>query len=217
MSELEVVRTDEIRPDRVGLISAIFERWKVRFCAQQGCTGKEGVIIWRPDVVRGYPFDAKRITEIYFTEYKPAMSRFMKLPQKHNLDRHKIVALTQKVIMEHLPITTEGCGKVDVNNPPDAIVALNSNFALYFGFQFISRWHELLWEQNYHRPFPTDQFCDLFYGTELGKRFICEHNKYLMSELHCRFPAFIIAQLWFALEQWGLAHLSTLGLFSPTR
>ena len=142
----------------------------------------------------------------------------MKCPREHNLDRHKIVALTQKVIMEHLPITTERCGKVDLNNPPDEIVALNSNFALYFGFQFISRWHELQWEQNFHKPFPTDQFCDLFYGTEEGKRFICEHNKYLMSELHCQFPAFIIAQLWFSLEQWGFAHLSALGLFpSPEK
>jgi hypothetical protein len=45
-----------------------------------------------------------------------------------------------------------------------------------------------------------------------GQRFTREHCKYLTGNLHCQFPSFIIAQLWFALEQWGFSHLNSLRL-----
>jgi hypothetical protein len=140
MTNPEDFRTDETHRNRTECIAAIFERWKERACPHLILAGHEPC--WRPDVIKGTEFGPKRITEVYFGEYRPAMTRLMK-DSAHLLDRHKIVALTQKVIMEKLPITITGYGKFNLNQPPDGIVVINASFAYYFGIHFLSRWHEI--------------------------------------------------------------------------
>ena len=190
----------EDRLARIKCITEFFQRWRKRFCEDMKHPEWENNLVWRYDI-DGSEFTPSRIVDVYFSRYKPAMARFMMDPT-HNLDRHKIIALTQKLFLEELPITSVGNRKIDFSCPPIAVYALNCSFAYYFGIHFLCRWHE---EQT--DGFSSNLFCKPFYQTNEGLCFAREHYKYLMSELHCKFPAFIIAQLWFALEQWGLAHI----------
>jgi len=206
MSEPNKASSEEVRPARIKFLYEVFLRWRRRFCVDIGRSERENEIIWRRDV-SGNEFGPAQVAEVYFRRYKPAMGKFMVDP-RHNLDRHKIVALTQKVFMEELPITVASYPKIDLSSPPREIYGLNCAFAYYFAPQFLCRWHEDQWPKKFNKPFPSETFCELLlYRTDEGLRFTREHRKYLMSELHCKFPAFLIAQLWFALEQRGLAQL----------
>jgi len=191
---------DEVRPARVKCITELFQRWRKQFCMDMKHPERENSIVWRCDI-DGSDFDPRRIVDIYFERYKPAMSRFMVDPT-HNLDRHKIVALTQKLFIEELPIAVIGHRRTDLSCPPVGVYAMNCSFAYYFGIHFLCRWHEQQTQQ-----FSSNVFCVPFYQTDEGRCFAREHHKFLMSELHCKFPAFLIAQLWFALEQWGLEYM----------
>ena len=191
----------EVRPNRIKCLSEFFLRWRRRFCECQKRPEWENDIVWRRDV-DGKDFDPARIADLYFSRYKPAMKKFMVDPA-HNLDRHKIIALTQKLFMEELPITTARHRKLELSCPPLEVGVLNCSFSYYFGVHFLCRWHEI---QN--PRFSGDVFCELFHQTNEGRSFTREHHKYLMSELHCKFPAFLIAQLWFVIEQWGLRYVA---------
>ena len=143
--------------------------------------------------------------ECYKPELEYVRARFMKNPEGR-LDRHKIIALTQGVILRNLPLDFVSCNAVD----KDAIVELNTRFAFLFGIQFICRWNEVYYPEdrfdNPSNPFDTEKFLYPLLSTDEGGRFICEHRKSLMAKRNGPFPLFLIAQLWFTLEQWGLAY-----------
>jgi hypothetical protein len=44
--------------------------------------------------------------------------------------------------------------------------------------------------------------------TLASTEFAREHRKFLMTEIDGSFPTFLIAQLWFALEPWGLTAIA---------
>ena len=60
---------------------------------------------------------------------------------------------------------------------------------------------------NTTNVFDTARFIYPFLKTKGGQDFVREHKTYLKAERNGKiFPQFLIAQLWTAMEQWGLAY-----------
>ncbi|MDR0327492.1 MAG: hypothetical protein LBI05_04265 [Planctomycetaceae bacterium] len=144
------------------------------------------------------------------TFYKPDLEtvrhEFMKAPAGR-VDRHKIIALTQMIIVNLQPLTFR-----DSRKTADEIFGLNVDFAFLFGLQFLVRWNERYYpEQRFCEPvnhFPTEVFLFRLNETKEGNDFWREHRKWFMARKHSRvFPLFLVAQMWFLLEQWGLEYM----------
>ncbi|MGL4943577.1 MAG: hypothetical protein ACRC46_10350 [Thermoguttaceae bacterium] len=122
------------------------------------------------------------------------------------MDRHKIIALTQSVILQRQPLRYKDAAKCTDNG----VWRLNVEFAFLFGIEFLSRWNEMYYpESRFDTPtnhFHTETFLVPLLNTDEGTDFIREHTKYLMARRNSPFPLFLIAQLWFVLEQWGLTY-----------
>jgi len=122
------------------------------------------------------------------------------------IDRHKIVALTQDVILRELPLAYRN----DKFNTDDEIIRLNADFAFAFGIHFICKMNEKHYPEehfvNSSNHFNTATFMYPFKCTEEGKDFIREHKTYLKAERRVVFPQLLISQMWTAMEQWGLTY-----------
>jgi len=161
-------------------------------------------IDWRKDA-EGRQFSAELLWQKYSRMLEYTHVQFMESDVEW-IDRHKIVALTQDVILRELPLAYTDC-KV---NTDDEIVRLNADFAFTFGIQFICRMNEKHYpKEKFVNPanhFGTDTFMYPFKYTEEGKDFICAHKTYLKAKRRSAFPQFAISQIWAALEQWGLTY-----------
>jgi hypothetical protein len=117
---------------------------------------------------------------------------------KSRIDRHKIVALTERIILEIQPLTFVG----DSFSANDHY-RLNAEYAIFFGVQFLTRWHEVYSGE----PFYPDKFLYPLLATDMGYAFLQDHIKLLCSEGQPQIPIFWASQLWFLLEQWGLTYM----------
>jgi hypothetical protein len=142
----------------------------------------------------------------YFRQIEYARSRFME-SQTGWLDRHKIIAFTQDNILRVLPLAFRS----SQSESEEETFRLNVDFAFLFGIQFLCRMNERYYPEerfdNTNHTFQTAIFLCPFLKTREGKEFTREHKTYLKAERNGdTFPQFLIAQLWTAMEQWGLAY-----------
>jgi hypothetical protein len=121
------------------------------------------------------------------------------------IDRHKIVALTEQIILEVQPLTFVGN-----NFSANDCYRLNAEYAVFFGVQFLTRWHEVYSGE----PFYPDKFLYPLLATDKGYAFLQEHLKLLCAESQPQIPVFWASQLWFLLEQWGLTYMEQTTKFS---
>ena len=164
-----------------------------------------GVVIWGCDV-DGLQFSSKIICEYYKKDLQTVHEEFMEDPAAR-IDRHKIIALTQKVILDLQPLDFK-----DSQKSADERYGLNADFAFRFGHHFLVRWNEVYYPEQYFEnpsnPFPTPMFLFRFNKTEAGKTLLREHRKWLMSKKTKNiFSLFLLSQFWFMLEQWGLEYM----------
>lgn len=78
----------------------------------------------------------------------------------------------------------------------------SQNGKTFFALDFLGSWNK---EQhvNLGIPFNSNQLFQCLESTDFAR----EHYKYLMLDLTGPFPAFLISNLWFSVEQWGLTSL----------
>jgi len=120
------------------------------------------------------------------------------------LDPHKIIALTERVILEAQPLILIGN-----EFSTDDHYRLNAVYAIFFGIQFLTRWHEVYPRE----PFFPDKFLNFLLATDAGGIFFQEHIKLLCVKSSHPFPIFWASQLWFLLEQWGLLYMAKMTKF----
>ena len=131
----------------------------------------------------------------YILDVDSVRSNFMST-EGNRLDRHKIITLTESIILEVQPLTFVGAGF-----SADDHYRLNAEYAVFFGVQFLTRWHEVYPRE----PFYPDNFLTSLLKTDIGYSFLQEHLKLLCTKSQMPVPVFWASQLWFLLEQWGLA------------
>lgn len=192
---------------RVQFITECFEKWKRTFCQEMAKRDKkflelENKIAWRTDK-NGEQYTPIHFCTLYFYDYRVSAKHLMKDPENF-LDRHKIVALTQQLILEHWPIAYSFDDKFSRGStPPVHVRLLNAAFAYRFALDFLGSWNKELHEKVKKVPFDEDKLFQCLGSTKFDR----EHYKYLMLELTGPYPVFLISNLWFALEQWGLESL----------
>jgi len=162
-----------------------------RFYQQKG-----DVVAWAMDSNR-IQMCPDYLWDRYALDVDSVRSNFM-YTEESRLDRHKIIALTERIILEVQPLIFVG-----ESFSSDDHYRLNAEYAVSFGIQFLTRWHEV-----YHRePFYPDRFLADLLKTDTGYSFFQEHLKLLMSHSRESIPLFWASQLWFLLEQWSLTHM----------
>ena len=126
------------------------------------------------------------------------------------LDPHKIIALTERVILEVQPLMF-----VEDRFSANDHYRLNAEYAVFFGVQFLTRWHQVYSRE----PFYPDKFLHHLLLQDAGYVFLQEHIKLLSVDSPQPFPVFWASQLWFLLEQWGLTHMEKMTKFpiDPSR
>jgi len=189
---------EESRAARIRLVNQAFQYL-------QETTFAQTPFDWRTDA-SGRKYSSERLwDECYKPELEYVRTRFMK-DSAGRLDRHKIISLTQGVILGVLPLAFVSHDLVEENK----IVELNAEFAFLFGILFISEWnvrhYPAMRFDNPANRFDSEIFLHPLLSTDEGHTFIREHKKSLMAKRNGPFPLFLIAQLWFTLEQWGLAY-----------
>lgn len=211
----------------MNFIQGTFDLWIKEFAMQlQGDKDAfDGVIVWRRDLESEstQEFGPAKISTLYFHRYRPELANWMEYP-KHLVDQHKVIALTQKVILENWPLTHASVGReFDLTDPPVVVRTINTQFAYYFSLHFLGAWNEKFYRKDHFvdvsDTFDVKTFLSAIQSTsanqpnEIGQRFRREHNKLLMAEPEGKlpgsdgtFPLFWCSQLWFALEQWCFAH-----------
>ena len=199
---------------RKNFFTDFFPIWKQKFCQEMGSRDARFLALadkieWRIDK-DGTAYSPVYICSLYFHRYRPRAKHLL-MDQDGNLDRHKIVALTQELILKHYPITYSHLKKFHVSAeeigeqpsselPSTSVRLLNVSFAYHFAMAFLGAWQKEKHEQILKKPFDADSLFGCFDST----KFACEHHKFLMLDFEHEFPTVLIAQLWFALEQWGL-------------
>jgi hypothetical protein len=162
------------------------------------------IICWRQNGI--VQMDINQILNRYYSDDHKIRNKFMK-NSKGDIDRHKIIALMQRTILELQPLTFENTEK----HSEDDVFVLNTEFAFFFGLQFIIRWNEMYYpEKKFQNPdnvFPTSHFIHPIQNTEEGRSFVIAHKKMLTAKPEGPFPLFLIAQMWFLIEQWGLSYM----------
>ena len=193
---------------RKNFITELFPKWKKTFCQEMGQKDcrfleLEDKIVWR--IEDGKEYSPVRFCALYFHYYRPRAKYLMKDREKL-LDRHKIVALTQQLIMEHYPVTysfEKPFSRLEEDSLPKSVRLLNVSFAYHFALEFLRAWNKEKYEQKLKQPFDSDCLFECLECTEFAR----EHYKFLAIDLYSPFPTVLIAQLWFALEQWGLTYM----------
>ena len=164
---------------------------------------KEKTIAWAVDKDE-VAIDPDYLWEKYAQLAGDVRSIFM-FSTETRIDRHKIIALTERVILEVQPLVFVGDGISS-----DEHYRLNAEYAFLFALQFLTRWNEV-----YHPdPFYPDQFVKPLH-TEKGAAFCREHAKLLCVKSPQPFPVFWASQLWFLLEQWGLEYMEKVSKYPP--
>jgi hypothetical protein len=152
----------------------------------------------------GVQYSAESIYESYRKDVEQVRLHFMENAEER-IDRHKIIALTQKIILHFQPLVYRQ------KEPENLVYGLNVDFAFLFGIQFISRWNEMYYpKQHFQNPnniFNTNNFLYPLNETPEGQSFYKEHRKFLMAKSSSPFPLFLIAQMWFLIEQWGVTYM----------
>jgi len=186
----------------------LFFKWRKKFCEDLGkqspdFLNNEDKIIWRTDE-NGIEYNPRKLCTLYFGFYRREAKHLMSDPGEL-LDRHKIVALTQRLILEHYPITYSFAKpfKLVKEIVPIWTKTLNVSFAFYFALEFLGTWNKELHEKTLGQPFESDNLFKCMEFTDFAR----EHRKFLMLDLESVFPSILISQLWFALEQWGLEYM----------
>ena len=164
-----------------------------------------GAITWSCNA-DGLQYSPKIICEFYKRDLKTVHEEFMEDPNAL-IDRHKIIALTQKIILDLQPLDFK-----DSQKSADERYGLNVDFAFRFGFHFLVRWNEVYYpEQHFDNPaniFPTPLFLFRLNRTKAGKALLLEHRKWLMAKKTGNiFSLFLLSQFWFLLEQWCLEYM----------
>ena len=122
------------------------------------------------------------------------------------IDRHKIVALTQAIVLRVLPL--EFISKDSASE--DELIKLNADFAFLFAIHFICKMNEEHYPKerfvNQENRFNTREFLYPLLKTKEGQNFVREHKKYLTAIRKVPYPLFLFVQLWTVIEQWGLAY-----------
>ena len=156
---------------------------------------KGEAIAWAVDC-NGVEISPDFLWEKYARDADVVRGHFM-FSTETRIDRHKIIALTERVILELQPLVFEK----DTASLDDHY-RLNAEYAFLFGIQFLTRWNEV-----YHtEPFYSNSFLEPL-QTDRGKIFCQEHVKLLSIKNQSSFPVFWASQLWFLFEQWGLSHM----------
>ena len=164
-------------------------------------------IDWGYDA-HGIQFSPETICNTFYKQDLEVVRREFMKDASGRIDRHKIIALTQVVILNLQPLTFRNLK----HKTADDLYDLNVNFAFLFGLQFLVKWNEQYYpEQHFCEPtnfFPSDVFLFRLNETEEGKNFWREHRKWFMARKANRvFPLFLLSQMWFLLEQWGLEYM----------
>ena len=163
-------------------------------------------IDWRYDAA-GKQFSPDTIcNEFYRKDLETVRNRFMR-DSSGRVDRHKIIALTQKTIVEMQPLIFK-----QLNKTVAETFDLNVNFAFLFGLQFLVRYNEQYYPERYFcepaNSFQSDVFLFRLNETEEGNAFWREHRRWFtFRKAGIVFPLFLLAQSWFLLEQWGLEYM----------
>ena len=187
---MTVVIPHEVKTARLEMLSDTFDKLQERYRKEQQKIGKQSS-------QSGFETCLDRLWEQYVQDVEDVRLWLMQ-DESNRLDRHKIIALTQRNILESQPLFFIGNGAT-----ADETYRLNVNYAHLFGLQFIARWNEIY----YPAPFNVKAFCYPLTHTEEGRVFQQEHLKLLMSHSRESIPLFWASQLWFSLEQWGLTHM----------
>jgi hypothetical protein len=171
--------------------SLIEETWKVR-----GET-----IIWKKDD-KDVMMSPEYIVDIYAPNVDVVRDNFMSSKKitipENRLNRYKIIALTERVIVATQPLMVSG-----VPATSDFHYLLNAEYAIYFGLQYLAKWNHVYSRE----PFFPDHFFDAFSKTDEGFMFFRDHLTMVCAEILpgiSPVPLMWSAQLWFAVEQWGL-------------
>ncbi|MGL6193350.1 MAG: hypothetical protein ACRC2T_00840, partial [Thermoguttaceae bacterium] len=145
----------------------------------------------------------------YRSEFDRALLS-MENPEKE-IDHHKIIAITQKSILEFLPLRDPDNRMTD--DVGDAVFKLNVKFAFCFGLAYLCAWNEYFYPKNHfvdeNEPFKSERFIFPIAKTEIGKRFLEEHAKLLSAEPNTEIPTYSVtnlANIWFLIEQWCLTN-----------
>jgi len=183
---------------RPNFINLVFQQLEMLLCPE--------TIDWGCDA-QGVRFSPEIIcNEFYRKDLETVRNQFMK-DTAGRIDRHKIIALTQMILVNLQPLTFR-----DSQKTADDIFGLNVDFAFLFGLQFLAKWNERYYpEQHFGEPanhFPTNVFLYRLNETKEGNAFWREHRKWLMARKQSKvFPLFLLSQTWFLLEQWGLEYM----------
>ena len=142
----------------------------------------------------------------YGLDVEIVRKEFMK-DMDHFVDRHKIIALTQRTILEVQPLAFGG----QEDTCADDVYVLNADYAFLFGIQYLCRCNEVFYPVRYFEnpsnAFPTEKFTFPFYRTNRGLAFIREHKKLLYAKSLAPIPLFWASHMWFLFEQWGLEYM----------
>jgi len=193
---------------RQNFFAELFPKWKTTFCQEMGqrdvrffrLTDK---IVWRSE--NGVEYNPRKLCNLYFGDYR-YKAKFLMKERSKLLDRHKIVALTQHMILEHFPITysfEKPFDRSKIDLIPISTRFLNVSFAYHFALEFLRAWNKEEHEKKLEVPFDSDSLFKCLESTEFAR----EQYKFLMLDLEYPFPSFLVSQLWFALERWGLSDM----------
>jgi len=187
---MTVVIPHEVKTARLEMLSDTFDKLQERYRKERQTIGKRGS-------QSGFETCLDSLWEQYAQDVEDVRLWLMQ-DANNRVDRHKIIALTQRNILESQPLFFIGNGATT-----DKTYRLNVNYAHLFGLQFIARWNEIY----YPAPFNVQAFCYPLAHSEEGVIFQQEHLKLLMSHSREPIPLFWASQLWFSLEQWSLTHM----------
>jgi len=187
---MTIVIPHEVKTARLEMLSDTFDKLQERYRKERQSIGKRGS-------QSGFEPRLDSLWEQYAQDVEDVRLWLMQ-DENNRVDRHKIIALTQRNILESQPLFFVGNGA-----SADETYRLNVNYAHLFGLQFIARWNEIY----YPAPFNTEAFFYPLTHTEEGRIFQQEHHKLLMLDSRESISLFWASQLWFTLEQWSLTHM----------
>lgn len=219
MSEEWCEVTREKFEARCKFFTDLFSKWRGKLCENMAVQNPRFVnnaeqIIWRTDE-DGTVYNPAKLCHLYFGDYLPK-AKYLMQDRSHFMDRHKIVALTQRLLLEHCPIVyakEKPFSHLKKENMSGWVRSLNVSFAYYFAIEYLGAWKKEESEKILKQSFNANNLFLCLNSTNFAR----EHRKFLMLEFlpldpvylppdspADSFPTVLMAHLWFALEQWGL-------------
>lgn len=200
--------TQEKAEARRNFFADLFPIWKGAFCREMAQRNSrfltlEDKIVWRLE--DNVEYNPAKLTNLYFGTYRKKLLLLME-DRAGRLDRHKIVALTQHMILDCYPVTYSFTRPFDLAKnemPCEAVRSLNISFAYKFALEFLRAWNQTNFRTKSNSPLDSDRLFECLESTHFAR----EHYKLLMLDSDFPFPTLVISQLWFSLEQWGLEYM----------